>query len=231
MSTPVAIFAYFIVLVAGWVAVTEIVRGVIARRRAHRENMFTATWSLFNRNPRRYGGYMIHFGMTVIGLGVIGSTLFQLETQRTLQPGQTLELGGYSMRYDGLLGGQIAEDGRLMDIAEVTVLRNGQEVAHLRPRRDFYPESEGSNSMTIAGNYSNIENDFYVLLVNWEPINANQATFKVYVNPLINWIWFGGLILIVGTFLAAYPKDTVSERARQSVAQPSKSGQLARKGA
>lgn len=134
------------------------------------------------------------------------------------------------MRYDGLLANQVAEDGRLMDIAQVAVLRDGRELANLRPRRDFYPQSEGTNSMTIAGSHSTLENDFYVLLVNWEPINANQATFKVYINPLINWIWTGGLILIAGTFLAAYPKDVVSERARQSVAL-AKPGQLARKGA
>jgi cytochrome c-type biogenesis protein CcmF len=223
--------AYFVVLLASWVALTEIVRGILARQRIHKENIFASTWQLFNRNPRRYGGYMVHFGMTVIGIGVIGSTLFQLETQRTLEPGGTLEIGGYTMRYDGLLPNQLAEDGRLMDIAQVTVLRGGQELANLRPRRDFYPQSEGTNSMTIAGSHSTIENDFYVLLVSWEPINSNQATFKVYINPLVNWIWFGGLILIVGTFLAAYPKDTVSERARQSVAAPAAAGKLARKGA
>ena len=230
MSTALSFVAYFVVLLAGWVAIVETVRGIAARHRAHKENVFTSAWQLFGRNPRRYGGYMIHLGMTVIGIGVIGSTLFQVETQRTLQPGQSLELGGYTMRYDGLLANQVAEDGRLMDIAQVTVLRDGRELANLRPRRDFYPQSEGTNSMTIAGSHSTIENDFYVLLVNWEPINANQATFKVYINPLVNWIWFGGLILIAGTFLAAYPKDVVSERARQSVAL-SKPGQLARKGA
>ena len=230
MSTPVALVAYAIVLLAGWVALTEMVRGVIARQRIHKENVFASTWQLFNRNPSRYGGYMIHFGMTVIGLGVIGSTLFQLETQRTLAVGDSFDLGGYTMRYDGLLTGQVAEDGRLMDIAQLTVLRNGAELAHLRPRRDFYPEATATNSMTIAGSYSTIENDVYVLLVNWEPILQNQATFKVYINPLINWIWFGGFILMLGTFLAAYPKDKVSERARKAVAAPTP-GQLARKGA
>jgi cytochrome c-type biogenesis protein CcmF len=230
MTTPVALFGYTIVLLAGWVAIVEMARGVLARQRVHKENVLSSTWALFNRNPRRYGGYMIHLGITVIGIGVIGSTLFQLETQRTLAVGESLDLGGYQMRYDGLLGGQVAEDGRIMDIAEVTVIRDGQELASLRPRRDFYPQSQGTNSMTIAGSHSTAENDFYVLLVNWEPINQSQATFKVYVNPLVNFIWFGGLILIVGTFLAAFPKDTVAERARKSVAAPS-ANKLAAKGA
>ena len=121
------------------------------------------------------------------------------------------------MRYDTLDSGQIADDGRLMDIANVTVMRDGQELAHLRPRRDFFPSTNGMNTMTIAGSYSTLENDFYVILVGWEPVEQNAATFKVYINPLINLIWWGGLILIVGTILAAWPREILPERIRQEV--------------
>jgi cytochrome c-type biogenesis protein CcmF len=102
-----------------------------------------------------------------------------------------------------------------MDIASVTVLRDGQELAHLRPRHDFYPGTDGMNTMTIAGSYSTVENDFYVILVGWEPVEQNAATFKVYINPFINLIWWGGLILIVGTILAAWPREILPERIRQ----------------
>jgi cytochrome c-type biogenesis protein CcmF len=63
------------------------------------------------------------------------------------------------------------------------------------------------NSMTIAGAYSTLENDFYVLLVDWEEIGAHAATFKVYINPLINLVWWGGLILMIGTFITAWPRE------------------------
>jgi cytochrome c-type biogenesis protein CcmF len=69
--------------------------------------------------------------------------------------------------------------------------------------------------MTIAGAHSTIENDFYVLLVNWEPISSNSATFKVYINPLVNLVWWGGLVLIAGTLLAGYPRETLPARVRQ----------------
>ena len=61
--------------------------------------------------------------------------------------------------------------------------------------------------MTIAGAYSTLENDFYVLLVDWEEIRTHAATFKVYVNPLINLVWWGGLILIFGTLITAWPRE------------------------
>jgi cytochrome c-type biogenesis protein CcmF len=54
-----------------------------------------------------------------------------------------------------------------------------------------------------------------VLLVGWEPVGENAATFKVYINPLINLIWWGGLILIAGTIMAAWPREILPERIRQ----------------
>lgn len=215
MNTPGALFGYGIVVLAGWVAIYETYRGMIARQRAHGENPFTALRALFTRNPRRYGGYMIHLGVTVVGIGIIGSTLFQLETQRTLGVGESLDIGGYTMRYDNFEGGQVTQDGRIMDVANVTVIRDGNEVAHLRPRRDFFPGTEGLNSMTIAGAHSTVENDFYVLLVGWEEINHNSATFKVYINPLVNLIWWGSFILIAGVIFAAWPKEIIPAEARR----------------
>lgn len=214
-----ALIGYGIVLMAGWVAVYETYRGLMARRRAHRESIFTALRALLNRNPRRYGGYLIHLGVTVIGLGVIGSTLFQVETQQTLGVGESLTLNGYELHYDQLLARQVAEDGRLMDIAEMTLMRDGETIAHLRPRRDFFPTATDMNTMTIAGAHSTLENDFYVLLVNWDEISNNRATFKVYINPLINLVWWGGLILIAGTILAGYPRAglAVTAPSRQQV--------------
>jgi cytochrome c-type biogenesis protein CcmF len=225
-----ALFGYGIVLLAGWVAVVETVRGVLARQRVHNESVLASLRALYTRNPRRYGGYLIHFGVTVIGIGVIGSTLFQLETQQTLAVGQSLQIGDYTLRYDALYSDQIADDGRIMDIAQVSVIRNGQVVATLRPRRDFFPQTEGMNTMTIAGAHSTLENDFYVLLVDWEPIAQHTATFKVYVNPLINLIWWGGLILIVGTVAACWPREVLPERVRQEL-RVGQSGSPARKGA
>jgi cytochrome c-type biogenesis protein CcmF len=223
-----ALIGYAIVLLAGWVAVVETVRGVLARQKAHRESLPQSLMTLMRRNPRRYGGYLIHLGITVIGIGVIGSTLFQVETQRTLAVGESLQIGGYTMRYDNLVAGAVSEDGRQMDIAEVTVLRNGQEIAQLRPRRDlFLSQRDGTNTMTIAGAHSTLENDFYVLLVNWEPINQNAATFKVYINPLINLIWWGSFILIAGTIAAMWGAEVLPARVRQEMRTASGSGRLA----
>ncbi len=229
VTSAIGLIAYGICMLAAWVAIYETYRGLRARRQAHNENFLRSLLVLWQRNPRRYGGYLIHVGITVIGLGAIGSTAFQQETQRTLAVGQSLEIGGYTLRYDDLRSGQIAEDGRTMDIADVTVIRGGQEIAKLRPRRDFFTGTNSMDTMTIAGSYSTVENDFYVILVGWEPVEQNAATFKVFINPLINLIWWGGLVLIIGTLMAAWPSEILPERVRSEAKGYIPAG-LARKG-
>jgi cytochrome c-type biogenesis protein CcmF len=216
-----ALFGYGIVALAGFVALYEMYRGAAARRHHLNENWGQAVIALFGRNRRRYGGYVVHLGITVIGIGVIGSTLFQQETQRTLTTGDTLEFGGYTLRYDGFTEA-IADDGRTMEIADMTLLRDGQTLAHLRPRHDIYPEMP----MTIAGAYSSLEGDFYVLLVGWEAASADTATFKIYINPLINLIWWGGLVLILGTFIAAWPAEVTAVSHQPSAVRGKKAAEV-----
>ena len=208
---PLALVAYGVVIFAGYVALYEIYRGARARHQSLGEGWLRAVTALFERNKRRYGGYVVHLGVTVIGIGIIGSTLFQVQTQQTIAIGETLSIGDYQLRYDGFTDA-IAEDGRTMQITDVTVIRDGREIAQLRPRIDLYPDMP----MTIAGAHSTIENDFYVLLVGWEPISHQTATFKVYINPLVNLVWWGGLVLILGTFISAWPTETLPERVRSA---------------
>jgi cytochrome c-type biogenesis protein CcmF len=217
MTSLAALVGYGLVTFAGWVAIYEIYRAFNARQQTHRETVVASFGALLRQNPRRYGGYLVHLGITIIGIGVIGSTAYQIETQRTLMPGEAVEIEGYTLRYDVFAGGQIASDGREMDIAQLVLLRGGQELTELRPRQDFFPNVDGMNTMTIAAAHSTLENDVYVLLVGWAEDGSGRATFKVYINPLVNLIWWGSLILIAGTLAAAWKPQT----AHISVTQPS----------
>ena len=185
---------------AGYVALCEIYRGARARRHALDESWPRALLALFRRNQRRYGGYIVHLGVTVIGIGIIGSTVFQTEVQYTLQRGGAVAVRDYSLRFDDFIRAR-AVDGRMMNIASVTLFREGGEIARMRPRIDDYEQMP----MTIAGAHSTLENDFYVLLIGGD---SERATFRIYINPLVNLVWWGGILLIIGTLVAAYPKVT-----------------------
>ena len=194
----VAAAGYGVALFAGFVALCEIYRGAKARRQALAESWPRALLALFRRNQRRYGGYIVHLGVTVIGIGIIGSTVFQTEVQHTLQRGDSISVRDYNLRYDDFIRAR-AVDGRMMNITDVTLFRDGREIAKMRPRIDDYEQMP----MTIAGAHSTLENDFYVLLIGGD---RERATFRVYINPLVNLVWWGGILLIIGTIVAVYPK-------------------------
>lgn len=205
-----ALIAYGIVLLSGCVAMYEIYRGAAARHRTRGEGWLQAAGRLFLRNQQRYGGYLVHLGITIIGIGVIGSTLFQFETRRVIELGETERVTeAYSLRYDDLQRG-IAEDGRTINTARMTVIKNGDTVAEIAPRIDDFP----SMPMMIAGAHSTLEEDFYVLLADFDE-TQNLAVFQIYVNPLVNLVWLGGIVLIIGTAVAVYPRDTVPRRVRR----------------
>jgi cytochrome c-type biogenesis protein CcmF len=135
-------------------------------------------------------------------VGIIGIEMFQTETQGTLAQGETLTLGEYVVRYDSLANFD-APGGRNVARAVVSVFKNGQFMGELYPRRDYYYESQ--QPMTIPGVRSTWEDDLYVLLVDWQPVSTEGATFKVFHNPLVNWLWIGGLVFIIGSLVAAWP--------------------------
>lgn len=195
--------AGFVVLVTFY----EFWRGARARHARHGENLLTALWRLGGRNRRRYGGYVIHLGVVLMAFGIIGIEMFQTETQATLARGEQLTLGRYVMTYDALSQFD-TEDGRNVARAVVSVYRDGRYVDELYPRKDYYYASQ--QPMTIPGVRSTLEDDFYVLLVGWEPIAVEGATFKVYHNPLVNFMWLGGLVFILGTMVAAWPEPELA---------------------
>ncbi|MBI4929030.1 MAG: heme lyase CcmF/NrfE family subunit, partial [Anaerolineae bacterium] len=191
VRSALALFAIWLVAFSLCVTLYEYGRAVIARSRKTEENLLVSLWRLAGRNRRRYGGYTIHLGIVLMAFGIIGIELFQVETQGSLKAGESINLGGYTVTYRKLDEFDMP-DGRNVARAVVDVSRDGQPVGQLHPRRDFYYDSQ--QPMTIPGVRSTLEDDLYVLLVDWQPISADGATFKVFRNPLVNWLWIGSLL-------------------------------------
>jgi cytochrome c-type biogenesis protein CcmF len=217
-----ALVGFALVAFTGYVTIGEFIRGV--RARMHRGEAFpTAFVRLMRRNRRRYGGYIVHLGIIVMATGIIGTQFFATETQATVPQGGKITLGHYAMTYDGLQE-FFAPDGRHVARAIVSVYKDGRKVGVVHPRRDFYVDSQ--QPMTIPGVRSSLlGDDFYVILVDWQPISVEGATFKVYHQPLVNWIWMGALIFIIGTLVAAWPEADPDTAARRSRTRASEAAQ------
>lgn len=213
-----ALLGFWLVAFVASVTVYEYSRAVIARAHSKTEPIWRAFWELAGRNRRRYGGYIIHLGVVLMGLGIIGMEMFQTETQGTIGQGQELKVDQYTIRYDSIAIFDTT-DGRNVARAVISIYKDGQYVGEVHPRRDYYYESQ--QPMTIPGVRSTMEDDLYVLLVDWKPVSSSMATFKIYHNPLVNWLWLGGLVFILGTLVAAWP-----DREEQPIRVKKKKGYL-----
>ncbi len=181
------------------VHIVEFVIGVKARMKMTEENMFAALFHLVTRNRRRYGGYIVHIGIISMAVGIVGSSMYDVEELRALSVGESLVIRDYELKYEGLE--QVAEGANDVVFADLTVTKGGKYLTQIQPEKIFYPT--WPQPRTEVALHSTFKEDLYVILSGWE--SDGTATFKVKVNPLINWIWYGGYILVIGTIIALWP--------------------------
>ncbi|HEY6041214.1 MAG TPA: heme lyase CcmF/NrfE family subunit, partial [Anaerolineae bacterium] len=158
--------------------VVEFYRGIHARIRQYSENALVATFNLIARNRRRYGGYIVHFGIVLAVVGIAGSTFYQAETQVNLKPGETVTLREYTLQYNQLKMNTLGN--RQVIGAEMTVLMDGKQIATLTPEKSYYPAADQwSTDVAVR---STVGEDLYLILAGWE--KDGSATLKVVINPL-----------------------------------------------
>jgi cytochrome c-type biogenesis protein CcmF len=186
--------------------VQEFWRGMRARQAMLRESAPQALGRLVAKNRRRYGGYIIHIGIVSMFVGIAASSMFRTEVQQALETGQEVQVGRYTLRYDRI---ETQEDGHVQRlIAVLPVFVDGRQIDTLRPEKRFYKKPK--QPTTEVANRSTLREDLYVVLGAFDP-KTEVITILGYVNPLVVWIWLGGLILALGTLVAVWPTATERE--------------------
>ena len=197
-----------VIAYAGLITLEEIYRGVRARMKLSAESPFTALGRLIARNRRRYGGYVIHMGIILVGIGVIGTMMYQQETQRGLRPGESITIGDYTIIYQGSeLYVPETEPDKTVFVGHVllSVAGGPPEVMNPPPYREIF--QQGGGLLPPALRSTPWGDDLYVLFMGEE---GGFGTLKVFINPLVNWIWIGGFVLIVGTLAAMWPSGAAA---------------------
>jgi cytochrome c-type biogenesis protein CcmF len=184
----------------------EYVRGVRARRQATGEGVGTALMNLVRRNGRRYGGYIVHIGVLLICLGIIGNTFYQEEGQANLRVGESVTVANYTLTYnkmDAIQGPNYTEFAAILDLA-----KNGQPDGQILAKKNIYAKN-AEQPMTEVGLRTGPIEDVYVVLAGFDNM-GETAAIKVYINPLMSWMWIGGLVMILGVLISAWPRRTAA---------------------
>jgi cytochrome c-type biogenesis protein CcmF len=181
--------------------VQEYARAIRVRVRRGGENAAQALFALWRRNQQRYGGYVVHLGAVCILMGIAGSVLNE-ERLENVRPGSEVRIADYRLRY--LTARPLPAEHYRGAVARLALYRNGEPLGVMAPEKRMYWLEEQPAS--IPSVHSTLREDLYVILTALEP--DGSATLKVYRNPLVNWIWIGGAIFVLGTALVMWPHRT-----------------------
>jgi cytochrome c-type biogenesis protein CcmF len=186
--------------------VQQFVVATAARRRAAGPGVFDALWSATNANPRRYGGYIAHLGVVIVALGIAASISLRQEHPGTLKRGEALPVGSYTVRFDSLYATR--EPHRDVVGGVFTVSEHGREVGTLQPRLNYYISRPGE-AIASPGVRSRFDDDLYLVLTRYTPPTSPEgetASINAIVEPWVSWIWFGGLVVALGSIFAGVPR-------------------------
>jgi len=176
----------------------EFVRGVRARHRSSGQGYVKALFSLIWGNKPRYGGYVIHLGVILIAVGVAASQFYTTSVEETLRAGESLNIRQYTLTFKGME--QFNTRTRRVTAASLDVFENGKKIDTLTSTKMFYKQEE--NPTTEVAIRTTLLEDLYIIFASWE---GDMASFKVLVNPMIVWIWIGGVVMLMGTVVAYWP--------------------------
>ena len=183
-----------------WTIVMEFYRGakVIAARTGM--SMMMAAHELSMRNTRRYGGYVVHFGMVLVFIGLAGAA-FNTEAQKAMNVGESLKLGPYALVLQS--ADTKAEKNYTAQRMIVEVMKGNKEIMMLYPeKRQFQGTEQAAGTMVAI--YSTLREDLYVVYAGMDP-ETNMPVIHAFLNPLVKWIWLGGVWVVMGTLLALMP--------------------------
>ncbi len=185
---------------------SEFLRGANVVREQTGKNIFASMGTLMRRNTRRYGGYLVHFGIVVMFIGIAGGAFNQSHEQE-MSYGDSTTIGPYKLVCQSYT--QDSNANYDTDYALLDVYRGGKKVVTLTPEKRFYHAS--GQPSTIVALHSTAQADLYVIFMGRNP-DTNRPIIKVFLNPLIAWLWIGVLIVVAGTCFALVPSATPRRR-------------------
>ena len=198
--------SYFYALMAAMLAalvtftvISEFVRGGRVISRHTGQNMFASMVHLCHRNTRRYGGYIVHFGMALVFIGILG-TPFNREAEKEMAFGDQLAIGPYTLLCRSYTQEENANYST--DLAIIQVFKRGQQIDTLYPEGRFYTVSQQQQHMPAIR--STLAEDLYVVYEGQNP-DTGHPVIKVHLNPMVAWIWIGLIVMVFGTIVTLVP--------------------------
>ena len=205
-------YALVTYLLAGFVLGTiaqEFIKGIGARRRMYSEGLFAASMRLIGRNRRRYGGYIVHFGVVVLFCAFAGQ-MFKKDLAATVKTGETIKATdayGDAWTFTSLGVSQFEQLNRRVLAVTFNVTKNGKKMGVLSSEKRQHVDSRGEPTFepsTEVGILESPSQDVYMVFTG--AVDAETAAVHINFNPLVWWVWFGGIMMAFGGIIVMWPQ-------------------------
>jgi cytochrome c-type biogenesis protein CcmF len=192
--------------------ISEFYRGTRARMVLSSESAPVALGRLVWRNRRRYGGYIVHMGIVSLVIGIVGSSAYKKDaTFEDVRPGAVMKSDGYEVLYERI---EMVQETKYARATLYTRLsRGGRDLGPIILEKRIYkdvknPTTEvGIHSTFFPSSFADIRRigeDVYITPISMDT-DSGLASFSVHVLPFVNWLWLGGIIMLIGTHIAILP--------------------------
>jgi cytochrome c-type biogenesis protein CcmF len=188
--------------------VREIWNSARARRSARDEGWGIALVRVASGNRRRFGGYLAHVGVFMVAIGIAASASMRTDREATLRKGESMTVAGRTLRLQAMWGRREAQ--RDVVGATLEVMRGDRVTGTIEPRMNYYPGS--AQPVPTPAVRSSVLGDLYANLQAFQP-DGSSATVKIIYEPLVPWIWAGGLIVVLGALTSILPQRARVTRA------------------
>ncbi|MFH1560178.1 MAG: cytochrome c-type biogenesis CcmF C-terminal domain-containing protein [Chloroflexota bacterium] len=203
INKPYAVAAFAVCALVASGILREWVRGAHYRHKRG-ESYPIAFARLIASNRPRYGGYLVHLAIVLLALGITGSTFYDVQRDVVLWPGESADVGGYTIKY--ITSSMVEKVDRIELTSEVQVFRGDSFLGTYYPRRDYYPSFNMSSTQATIRT-TPIE-DLYI--IPGESLEDGRALFRILVNPLVMWMWMAGPLVLLGVVVALWPQREVA---------------------
>ena len=205
-SSPAGLLAYTFSAFALAAIVLEFARGTRARKALGAANWWSAFSSLVARNRRRYGGYVVHFAIVLLAIGIAGSSAYGATKIRQFRPGDTMRIRGYTLTYLDSVQRRAANHQELR--ARIAVTENGKQIGTIMAGKNrYFAEQQTSNEVAIKHDWLRAQ-DLFVIGDEFKFGKGNAVDsvyLKVLVKPLVNLIWLAGFVFLIGSVITLWP--------------------------
>jgi cytochrome c-type biogenesis protein CcmF len=200
-----SIMAAMLAALVVFTVISEFIRGGRVISRHTGQSLVGSMLHLWHRNTRRYGGYIVHVGAAMVVIGILG-TPFNKDIEKEMGFGDKMTLGPYTLVCQSYT--QDDNPNYSNEWAIINVMKGDKQITTMYPERRFYKASQ--QSQTIPRIYATVAEDFLLvkdLYIVYEGVNQDtgRPIIKAHLNPLVPWIWFGVIVMVLGTISALIP--------------------------